>query len=160
VDAETLDRFQRREWIDDPDHPRFNDPGSWHGIMVENVMEEYLIANGVPYVYEGGFNAKPDFVIAGRAYDMKSNRYSSRPTPRHYVGVDATARGRAGENYLFAIYTPPDWVTLLGEIEKDWFYALAVFRDTGQPMMPTGRPAHFPMHQIPVTTLTPLLMSG
>jgi hypothetical protein len=119
-------------------------------------MKKHLTACGVPYEHDGEFNAKPDFVIAGRTYGMKSNQYSSRPTPRHYVAVDATARGRAGDSYLFAIYTPPDWVTLLGEIEKERFYELAVFRDKGQPMMPTGFPAHFPLHQISVMELTPL----
>lgn len=156
VDAETLDRFQKRHWVDNPGRRRFDDPNSWHGFMAEAVLEEYLIACGVPYEHDGELNSRPDFVIADRTYDMKSNRYSSRPTPRHYVAVDATARGRPADNYLCAIHTPPDWLTLLGEIEKERFYELAIFRDAGQPMMPTGRPAHFPLHQIPVTELTPL----
>jgi hypothetical protein len=124
--------------------------------MAEGVLEEYLIACDMPYEHDGELNANPDFVIDGRTYDMKSNRYSSRPTPRHYVAADATARERAADNYLFAIHTPPDWLTLLGEIDKERFYELASFRDVGQPMLPTGLPAHFPLHQIPVTELTPL----
>lgn len=110
----------------------------WVGFMAEAGFCVYLSERTVEYVYDGGYNGKPDFVftVRGKDVDLKTVTVQKGHFYPHYkVSTFAAQRPRAKSEFYFAAYESGyNRLLFLGGMPSAEFYERATLIGPGEPL--------------------------
>lgn len=146
--AGVKDHWQRRPGYDK----------RWTGYAVEFALDEWLSEEGIPHVWNGGLDNKPDFVVGpdpGLAMAVKSNS-GDRPRDDFVFAVAEHHVHKLASGALFclvAVRAKKIWVA--GYIEAKMFRQIAERRKKGDEGFLRGRPIEYDCRLITAGQLEP-----
>ncbi len=139
--AKNLKREQDRAGLGD----QFRVPGAdkrWTGHAVEYTLDKYFTELGLPHVWNGGLDDKPDFEINRLGVASKANSGPQASEDFTFV-IPKNQIGRLADVALFSIISPrAGKVWIMGTMHSHNFRDFAELRRKGEEGFIPGRPLY------------------
>jgi hypothetical protein len=130
----------------------------WTGLAAEYVLAEFLRAEGIPFKWNGGVDAKADFEIGGEGGLDVALKINNGPTPREdfefIVSVQRLSQLADGA-LLGIVSVPQSKVWIVGYVSREVFARRATKHRKGDPGPYQDRPLAHPCYTIRADNLQP-----
>jgi hypothetical protein len=144
AEAEEFGREYKRKQDEAGIGDRFHYAGRdkrWTGFAVEHALDEYLTQRGLPHVWNGGLDKKPDFEFGGGLGIASKANSGPGPDPGFRFVIPKDQASRLATVALFSIISVKErkiWVA--GQIHSAHFKRVAELRRKGEEGFVPGRP--------------------